>query len=33
MLHLMEDGVTSAEDAEDNAYLIPCTLEEQAEYD
>jgi hypothetical protein len=33
MLHLSEDGVAPAEDAEDNAYPIPRTLGEQAEYD
>jgi hypothetical protein len=33
MLHLLEDGATSVEDVEDNAYPIPCTLEEQVEYD
>ena len=33
MLHLLEDGAAPAEDAEDDAYLIPCTPREQAEYD
>jgi hypothetical protein len=33
MLHLSEDGVATAEDAEDDAYPIPRTLGEQAEYD
>ena len=33
MLRLSEDGVAPAEDVEDDAYLIPCTPEEQAEYD
>ena len=33
MLHLLEDGVASAEDAEDDAYLIPRTPREHAEYD
>jgi hypothetical protein len=28
MLHLSKDGVALMEDAEDDAYLIPCTLEE-----
>jgi hypothetical protein len=32
MLHLSEDGTTLAEDTEDNAYLIPRTPGEQAEY-
>jgi hypothetical protein len=30
MLYLLEDGATLAEDAEDDAYLIPRTLGEQA---
>jgi hypothetical protein len=33
MLHLSEDGVAPVEDMEDDAYLIPHTLGEQAEYD
>jgi len=33
MLHLSEDRVASTEDAEDDAYPIPHTLGEQAEYD
>ena len=33
MLQLSEDGAALAEDIEDDAYLIPCTTEEQAEYD
>jgi hypothetical protein len=28
MLHLSEDGVALMEDAEDDAYLIPCTPKE-----
>jgi hypothetical protein len=33
MLHLSEDGTAPAEDAEDDAYPIPRTPGEQAEYD
>jgi hypothetical protein len=33
MLHLSKDGAALAEDAEDDAYLIPRTPGEQAEYD
>jgi hypothetical protein len=33
MLRLSEDGATLAEDTEDDAYPIPCTPGEQAEYD
>ena len=33
MLHLSEDGVAAAGGAEDDAYPIPRTLGEQAEYD
>ena len=33
MLHLSEDGVAPVEDAEDDAYPIPRTPREQAEYD
>jgi hypothetical protein len=33
MLRLSEDGEASAEDVEDNAYLIPSTPREQTEYD
>jgi hypothetical protein len=32
MLHLSEDGTAPTEDAEDDAYPIPCTPREQAEY-
>ena len=33
MLHLLEDGAVMAGGMEDDAYLIPCTPREQAEYD
>jgi hypothetical protein len=33
MFHLSEDGVVAAGGTEDDAYLIPRTTEEQAEYD
>ena len=33
MLHPSEDGAAPVEDTEDDTYLIPRTLEEQAEYD
>jgi hypothetical protein len=33
MLRLSKDGAAPAKDVEDDAYLIPCTPREQAEYD
>ena len=33
MLHLSKDGIAPTEDAWDDAYMIPCTPREQAEYD
>jgi len=33
MLHLSDNGVAAAEGGEDDAYLIPCTLGEQEEYE
>ena len=32
MLHISEDGAAPTEEAEDNAYSIPCAPREQAEY-
>ena len=33
LLHLLEDGVAAVGGIEDDAYLIPPTLGEQAEYE